>query len=340
VQGRRDAPSDARADRRKSKTRYFHPLLSDDRRVAFVTGASRGIGKAIAHALAAAGYDVAITARTVNEGEAREHSSTVKQSNTTPLPGSLSSTAQLIEAEGRAAMVLPADLTDFASLDAAVARVQAEWGRIDVLVNNGRYIGPGHMDRLLDTPIELLDTHFQANVLAILVLCKAALPAMIARGDGTIVNITSGAGFADPTQPAGEGGWGVGYGMSKAAMHRIAGILAVEHGSDGIRAYNVQPGLIATERIAADMGGFGFAGGAPPAVVGAVVTWLLANPEAVRNGSNVEAQPLCHELGLLPDWPGPIPNTAAIAYDLAPYEAMRLEDEIRAQHGLPRVLKS
>jgi NAD(P)-dependent dehydrogenase (short-subunit alcohol dehydrogenase family) len=314
--------------------------MTDDRRVAFVTGASRGIGKAIAQHLAAAGYDVAITARTVHEGEAREHSSTVKRSNTTPLPGSLSSTAALVEAEGRAAMVLPADLTDFASLGAAVTRVEAGWGRIDVLVNNGRYIGPGHMDRLLDTPVEVLDTHFQANVLAPLVLCKVALPGMIARGEGTIVNITSSAGFADPSQPAGEGGWGLGYGMSKAAMHRIAGILAVEHGRDGIRAYNVQPGLIATERIAADMGEFGFAGGAPPAVVGAVVTWLVANPDAVRNGANVEAQPRCHELGLLRDWPGPAPNTAAIAYDLAAYEAMRFEDDIRARHGLPRVLRS
>lgn len=305
-----------------------------------MTGASRGIGKAIAQSLATAGYDVAITARTVHEGEPREHSSTVKESNTTPLPGSLSSTAALVEAEGRAAMVLPADLTDFASLEAAVARVEEEWGRIDVLVNNGRYIGPGHMDRLLDTPIELLDRHLQANVLAILVLCKRALPGMVSRGGGTIVNITSGAGFADPTQPAGEGGWGLGYGMSKAAMHRIAGILAVEHGNDGVRAYNVQPGLIATERIAADMGSFGFAGGAPPAVVGAVVAWLLANPDAVRNGATIEAQPHCHELGLLPDWPGPVPNAAAIAYDLAAYEAMRLEDEVRAQHGLPRILNS
>jgi NAD(P)-dependent dehydrogenase (short-subunit alcohol dehydrogenase family) len=314
--------------------------MSYQRRVAFVTGASRGIGKAIAHHLAAAGYDVAITARTVHEGEEREHSSTVKRSNTTPLPGSLSSTAALVEAEGRAAMVLPADLTDFASLGAAATCVEERWGRIDVLVNNGRYIGPGHMDRLLDTPIELLDKHFQANVLAILVLCKLALPGMIARGEGTIVNITSGAGFADPTQPAGDGGWGLGYGMSKAAMHRIAGILAVEHGSDGIRAYNVQPGLIATERIAADMGAFGFAGGAPPAVVGAVVAWLLANPDALSNGATIEAQPHCHELGLLPDWSGPEPNTAAIAYDLAAHEAMRLEDDIRARHGLPRVLKS
>src|SRR5690242_15347048 len=116
-----------------------------ERPVAFVTGASRGIGKAIALELAAAGYDVAITARTVHEGEAREHSSTLRRSDTRPLPGSLASTAAEVEARGRRALVLPADLLDHPSLVLAGEAVLREWGRVDVLVNNGRYIGPGHM---------------------------------------------------------------------------------------------------------------------------------------------------------------------------------------------------
>src|SRR6478752_5120107 len=150
--------------------------------VALVTGASRGIGKVVAQYLARAGHDVAITARTVEEGEAREHSSTLKKSNTTPLPGSLSATAALVEAEGRQAMMVPADLTDFASLGAAVARVEERWGRIDVLVNNGRYIGPGHMDRILETPIPVLRDHLEANALAPVVLIKEVVPGMIERG--------------------------------------------------------------------------------------------------------------------------------------------------------------
>ena len=72
-----------------------------ERPVAFVTGASRGIGKAIARHLSRAGYDVAIAARTRHEGEEREHSSTVAASNTRPLPGSLDATASVVEAEGR-----------------------------------------------------------------------------------------------------------------------------------------------------------------------------------------------------------------------------------------------
>ena len=242
--------------------------MTTDRRVALVTGASRGIGKVVAQHLARAGFDVAITARTVQRRRGTRALVDAEEVEHHSVAGSLSSTAALVEAEGREAMMVPADLTDFASLGAAVTRVEERWGRIDVLVNNGRYIGPGHMDRLLETPVEMLDTHLQANVLAILVLCKLVLPGMIERGEGTIVNITSGSGYADATKPAGEGGWGLGYGMSKAAMHRIAGFLAVEHGHEGIRAYNVQPNLIATERIAADMGEFGVVGGAPADVDG------------------------------------------------------------------------
>src|SRR5262245_29334379 len=112
------------------------------RKVAFVTGASRGIGKACAVHLAPAGFDVAVTTRTVNEGEVREHSSTVRSSNTKPLPGSLATTAALVEATGVRALALPADLLDRASLAAAATTVLERWGRVDVLVQNGRYIGP------------------------------------------------------------------------------------------------------------------------------------------------------------------------------------------------------
>jgi NAD(P)-dependent dehydrogenase (short-subunit alcohol dehydrogenase family) len=274
-------------------------------RTAFVTGASRGIGKAIAIELAAAGYDVAITARTVQEGDAREHSSTLKRSDTSPLPGSLASTADLVRAAGRACLTVPADLLDHPSLVSAADAVVAEWGHVDVLVNNGRYVGPGHMDFILDTPVRILRDHFEANVLAPVVLIKALVPQMIDRGSGTVINITSGAGYADPPAAAGAGGWGLGYGSSKAALHRIAGILALETAGTGVRAFNVQPGFIATERIAQDMAGFGFdaSAGAPAAVVGKVCRWLLESPEAeALNGTNIEAQEHASELGLLPGW--------------------------------------
>ena len=278
---------------------------------AFVTGASRGIGKAIAVHLARSGYDIAITARTVADGEGREHSSTVSRSDTSPLPGSLSSTQELVEAEGAKCLVVPADLTDRQSVIAAAQSVIAQWGPVDVLVNNGRYIGPGHMDLFMDTPLDLLDLHMEANVMAPLALSKEFLPGMLERGSGAIVNITSGAGYHDPPAAAGKGGWGLGYSISKGAMHRIAGVFHNEMGDKGIRVYNVQPGFISTERMAQDMGKFGFdsSAGAPPDVVGAVVAWIVANPEPAEtqfdslDGRNFEAQDLCQRLNLVPGWP-------------------------------------
>lgn len=304
-----------------------------DRRVAFITGASRGIGKACAVDLAEAGFDVAITARTVHEGEQREHSSTLRDSDTTPLPGSLLGTVAAIEAKGVRAMAVPADLLDAPSLGAAVATVLERWGHVDVVVHNGRYIGPGHMDRFMDTPVELLRTQVEANLFAPLEIDKLVLPSMIARGAGTIVNITSGAAYGDPTKPAGEGGWGMGYGISKGAFHRVAGFLATELGDAGIRCFNVQPGLIATERIGQDMAKFGIENnGAPMEVVGKVVRWLCTDPEAEAfNGRNVEAQFFCHERGLLPGWDGPRVLDNNIRLDTSGADLQAMEDDLAAR---------
>ncbi len=277
-----------------------------DRPVAFVTGASRGIGKAIARHLARAGCDVAIAARTRHEGEEREHSSTVAASNTRPLPGSLDSTASEVQGEGGRALPVYLDLLDRTSLGAAVATVLERWGRIDILVNNGRYVGPGHMDQLLDTPVDLLDRHLEANVMAPVILTKLVLPQMVDRGGGIVINLASSSGTMDPPRPAGSGGWGLGYGMSKGALHRLAGMVAVELCDRGILAFNLSPGFVATERIAIDMAEFGFDAsvGAPPDVVGAVAAWLVTSPEAAeRNGEWIEAQEVCAALGLLPGWP-------------------------------------
>jgi NAD(P)-dependent dehydrogenase (short-subunit alcohol dehydrogenase family) len=279
-------------------------------RVAFVTGASRGIGKAIAVHLARAGFDVAVSARTVEEGEQREHSSTIKKSDDRPMPGSLASTAELVEKEGSRAHIAPGDLTDPASMEAALASVIERWGRVDVLVNNGRYIGPGHMDVFLDTPIDLFDKHLQANVLSPLTLAKLVLPGMLERGDGMLVNVTSGVVHMDPRALPGQGGWGLAYPLSKAALHKAVGSWHIELADKGIRAYNVDPGFVATERIALDKGlGFNAADGAPPDVVGAAVAWLATDPTAPDlAGTTVHAQPLTAEKGLVPGFTGAVAN--------------------------------
>ena len=271
--------------------------------VAFVTGASRGIGKAVAIHLARAGYDVAILARTVNDGEGREHSSTVTRSDTSPLPGSLATTAAAIRAEGREALVVPGDLLDRASIGAAAATVLDRMGRVDVLVNNGRYIGPGHMDRFLDTPLDLLDKHLDANVMAPLVLTRAVLPQMLERGDGLIANVTSGVAWMEPKAAAGEGGWGLGYAISKGALHRVAGVLHTEVFDQGVSCVNVEPGYVATERIAQDMARFGYdaADGAPPDAIGAAVAWLAQGAHVREwSGKVFPAQDICARENLVP----------------------------------------
>ncbi len=174
-----------------------------------------------------------------------------------------------------------------------MATVLERWGRIDVLVNNGRYVGPGHMDLLLDTPVELLDRHLEANVMAPVILTKLVLPQMVERGHGIVINLASSSGTMDPPRPAGSGGWGLGYGMSKGALHRLAGMLAVELGDRGVLAFNLSPGFVATERIAIDMAEFGFdaSAGAPPDVVGAVAAWLVTSPEAADAERPVDRGP-------------------------------------------------
>lgn len=273
---------------------------------ALVTGASRGIGKSIAVELAASGWDVAVTARSVHAGEEREHSSTVARSVTTALPGSLDETADRISSYGQQALPIAADLLDAASLEAMVETVIDHWGQVDLLVNNGRYIGHGHMDHFVDTSMELFRQQFEANVMAPLLLTKLVLPGMLDRGSGTVVNISSEVGYLDPPGAAGNGGWGLGYGMTKGALQRMAGILAVELEDRGIRVLNVEPGFVVTERTEADMAQFGLDmnSGAPPGVVGTVVAWLMGPAGGrVPNGSTVRAQEVCATAGLLAGWP-------------------------------------
>lgn len=273
------------------------------RPVGFVTGASRGIGKACVLALARAGFDVAFTARTATEGEGRDDSDA---GGGAPVEGSLERTAAEAAEHGAATLPLVADLTDFASLEAAVAAALECWQRIDVLVLNAVHTGAGSMLRIADTPVEVLMTKLTANAAAQLVLVRAALPAMLARGGGRIIGITSYAATHEPTAPVGEGGWGYAYAASKAAFHRLAGHLAVELGDQGILAVNLDPGHVVTERMAANAARLGLEGryeGAPPSAPAAAVAWLATAEAAVElNGLTVNGLKIALERGLHPDW--------------------------------------
>ena len=139
--------------------------------------------------------------------------------------------------------------------------------------------------------------------MAPLVLTRLVLPQMIERGDGLIANVTSGVAWMEPKAPAGEGGWGLGYAISKGALHRVAGVLHAELHPLGIACVNVEPGYVATERIAQDMARFGYdaAAGAPPDAIGAAVAWLAQAGRAREwSGKVFDAQQVCARENLLP----------------------------------------
>lgn len=292
--------------------------MSERSPVAFVTGASRGIGKAGALALAEAGYDVVVTARTVKAGEAHDYATTVGEAGKLmALPGSLEETAAEIEKRGQRALPLKLDLLDRSTLDAAVETTLARWGRIDMLYNNGIYQGAGLMDPLMTLPDDKLALVFEGNVFAQLHLTRLVLAHMIPRGSGTVVNMTSNAGQYDPKNKASEGGWGYAYGASKSAFHRLAAFIHVEHQQDGIRAYNIDPGYVPTESQLATMGKDNpiyekhIAGAAPPAVPAAMLIWLLTTDEGrARSGESFHAPSFVKKHGLLPGWPPPKPRAA------------------------------
>jgi NAD(P)-dependent dehydrogenase (short-subunit alcohol dehydrogenase family) len=267
-----------------------------------VTGASRGIGRAIALALADAGFDVAISARTGRRGQG------VHSAYERALPGSLEETAAQIDARGQRSLALPCDLTDVAAVEAAVAELIETWGGADVVINNGRYIGPGLMEPLLGTDLQDYRRFVEAHAIAPIRVAQLLLPGMLERGGGTFVTVSSSqATDYYPDRAPRDGKSGLGYRLGKTAGHMLAGALLAEHGEQGIRAFNVNPGLVITERNAPDLAKNGYDAGsaAPPAAIGAVVAWLVTSAEAdslMRQDNH--AQPLALERGLHPDWNG------------------------------------
>ncbi len=228
------------------------------RKVALITGASRGIGRACAIELAKRGFDCAVTARTVSGQERFEHSATIKKSVTDPLPGSCETTAAACRQLGVDTLVAKLDLSVRADWPVAIAATLERFGRLDVLVNNGRYVGPGHMDSFEDTPVELIEQMLLCNAVAPLHLIKLCLPVWKRQGGGIVINITSSAGNTETPSPIGKGGWGLGYSVSKAAMNRSIPGLAKELRPYNIAVIGLMPGFVGTERMAIELSEFGF----------------------------------------------------------------------------------
>jgi citronellol/citronellal dehydrogenase len=204
-------------------------------KVVLVTGASRGIGVAIAERFAADGARVAVSARTVNDGD---H----------PLPGSLAATVNGIVERGGEAVAVAADLARAEDRHRLLAEVAERLGPVDVLVNNAAIT--------YFEPIETFDEHhydlmFEVQVKAPVALSRGVLPGMRAQGRGWILNISSGAArHPQPPYRGRLGGGGTVYGMCKAALERFTTGLASEVHRDGIAVNVLSPsGLVATPGV-------------------------------------------------------------------------------------------
>jgi citronellol/citronellal dehydrogenase len=203
-------------------------------KVVLVTGASRGIGAAIAERFAADGARVAVSARTVEDGD---H----------PLPGSIAATVRTIVEAGGEAIGVAADLSDAADRDRLVSEVGERLGPIDVLVNNAAVTYFEPVETFDDSHFDLM---FEVQVRAPFALSRTVVPTMRARGGGWILNISSGAA-RHPRPPYRRGmRGGTVYGMCKAALERFTTGLAAEVQADGIAVNVLSPsGLVATPGV-------------------------------------------------------------------------------------------
>jgi NAD(P)-dependent dehydrogenase (short-subunit alcohol dehydrogenase family) len=235
------------------------PSFAVDGQVALVTGAARGLGRAISLALARAGADVALGLRDVDTG---------------------GDVAEEIEAMGRRALRLQMDVTDLDQVGRAVDDAVAGLGRLDILVNN---VGIGPENPAEDVRVEDFDDTLAVNLKGTFFVSQTVGRVMISRGHGRIVNLSSQAGFvALPGEAI--------YCMTKAAISHLTKCLAVEWGTHGITVNAVAPTFIATPGTEPALADPAFradveeriAGlhriGTPEEVAGAVV--FLASPAA------------------------------------------------------------
>lgn len=187
-------------------------------RTALITGAGRGIGRAIALGLAADGARVALLARSVDQ---------------------LAETAAAVRAVGGTALVVPADIGDPMAVDEATAMVLAEFGAVDVLINNAAVVTP--IGPTLSVDADSWAAAFAVNVVGPIRLAQSLLPSMINRGWGRIVNVSSGIA-AHPATMIGMNA----YAASKAALEAHSLNLSAEMAGTGVTVNVYRPGSVDT----------------------------------------------------------------------------------------------
>ena len=190
-----------------------------NKKVIMITGASKGLGKALTMAFAKEGARLAICSRSEKDLEKVKY-----------------------EAEGLGAEVLAirADVSQPRDVERFVALTQEAYGQIDVLINNASVLGPSPMPLLLDYPQEDFAEVLRVNVVSAFLVSQRVIPVMLERNEGSIINVTSEAGHV------GYAGWGA-YGISKFAIEGLTQTWADELSDTNVRVNMVDPGEMDTE---------------------------------------------------------------------------------------------
>ncbi|HRE01197.1 MAG TPA: SDR family oxidoreductase [Ilumatobacteraceae bacterium] len=260
-----------------------------DGKVAVVTGASRGIGHAAAVRLAELGCDVVVAARTV---EPRPD-----------LAGSITQTAEQVRALGRRCLPVAADMTSDADIANLAAATLAEFGRVDILINNAAALDERMYESFWDMTPESWRYQVELNLTSPWMTLKAFAPAMREQGGGLVVNMTSALASAplNPNLP-GHGSTGAAYTTTKSALSRLTSDLSKELVPHGISIVALHPGFVKTdngERLA-PVGGFDMskASGSTDAPM-AALSHLVTNDPVQWSGTVVFAPQFANDLGLL-----------------------------------------
>src|SRR5882724_3222278 len=241
-------------------------------KVAIVTGGSRGIGRAICFGFAGQGAKVVVASRTEVETSAGTEFAKYAA-------GTIHDTAHMIQAQGGSAVGIKCDVTQVDDTRHLVDATLARFGRIDILVNNA---GIDCESPVVDMDINLLDRCLAVNVRAPLLLCKFALPSMLAQCSGSIFCITSGA--ARGYRPG-----RVGYSMSKAALERMFLSLAEEVRSANIAVNVLGPGRVDTwMNRRGDWPGTAYIPMTQPEAIIPAAVWLAQQTAASFTGQVVE----------------------------------------------------
>jgi NAD(P)-dependent dehydrogenase (short-subunit alcohol dehydrogenase family) len=228
---------------------------------ALITGASRGLGRALALALGERGARVLLSARESPD---------------------LQRTARHLIERGARVHVLAADVADKQAIYPLVGQAGALAGPIDILINNASTLGPTPLPLLLDTECEDLERVLAVNLIGPFRLTKAVLGSMLLRDRGVIVNISSDA--SEQAYPS----WGA-YGASKAALDQLTRIWAQELGDTRVRMFAVDPGEMDTDMHAAAMPDVERSSLERPEVVAEKIVQMLEQPARAQNGARLIA---------------------------------------------------